>query len=83
VKKFNRKNRAVLSGMLVGIASIYAVANYFSLDWSELGSFLLGTLLFFGSIVLLAALALAVFKLISRLVRGVAPVQDSEDSSRE
>jgi hypothetical protein len=83
VKKFNRKNRAVLSGMLVGIASIYAVANYFSLDWSELGSFLLGTLLFFGSIVLLAAIALAVFKLISRLIRGVANTQESGDSSRE
>jgi hypothetical protein len=83
VKKFNRKTRAAISGMLVGIASIYAVANYFELDWAELGSFLLGTLLFFGSIVLLAAIAVTLFKLIGRLLRGKAGTQDDGDSSLE
>jgi hypothetical protein len=82
-RKYSRKNRAVLSGMLVGIASIYAVASYFDLNWSELGTFMLGTLLFFGGIVLLAALAVTVFKLIGRLVNGPAEAQDDIDNERE
>jgi hypothetical protein len=66
----NRKNRAVISGILVGLASIYAVAFHFNLDMATLNNFMLSTLLFFAVIVLLAAVTVLLFKGISTLLRS-------------
>ena len=83
MKKFNRKNRAVVSGILVGLASIYAVAGYFDLEWAELGSLMLGTILFFAAIVLLAALAVLSMKLVSRLIHGPAENHKNQQRDKE
>lgn len=77
--RYNRKNRAIVSGILVGIASIYAIASHFDLSFGQLNDFLLATLLFFAGIVLLAALALVVFKSIARLARGKREKGPGED----
>ena len=77
--KINRKNRAVLSGLLVGVASVYAVAGYFDISWSELGSFMLATLLFLGGIVLLAASAVLILKLFGRLLQGSQSPDEDRD----
>lgn len=68
--RYSKKNRAILSGIGVGIASIYAIASHFDLDFSTLNGFLLGTLAFFATIVLLAALALLTIKGVARLFGG-------------
>lgn len=65
--KYNKKNRAVISGLLVGLASIYAVASYFDVGMAELNDFLLYTLLMVAGIVLLALLAVVALKLAGRL----------------
>jgi len=68
--RFNRKNRAVISGILVGLASIYAVAMHFKLDMATLNTFMLSTLLFFAVIVLLAGVTVLLFKGIAALLRS-------------
>lgn len=70
MSRMRRKTRAILSGLGVGLASIYLIAYYFDVELGTLNSFLLGTLLFFLSIVLLAALAVALFKILARLFGG-------------
>lgn len=66
--KYNRKNRAVISGLLVGLASIYAIASYFDVGVGELNDFLLNTLLMVAGIMLLAVLAVVALKLAGRLL---------------
>lgn len=68
--RFNRKNRAVISGILVGLASIYLVALHFELDFATLNNFLLSTLLLLAGIVLLAGVTVLLFKGISAVLRG-------------
>jgi hypothetical protein len=68
--RIKRKTRAILSGLGVGLASIYFIAYYFNVELGTLNSFLFGTLLFFVSVVLLAAIAVVVFKLLARLFGG-------------
>lgn len=80
--KYNRKNRAIVSGIMVGVASIYAVASYFQVEWSELNSFMLATLLFFASIVLLSAIAIVVLKILGALLRRLRDQSGDEDTNR-
>lgn len=68
--RFNRKTRTVISGVLVGLASIYAVAMHFKLDFATLNGFLVSTLLLIAAIVLLAAVTVLLFKGVSTLLRG-------------
>lgn len=70
--KFTKKNRAIVSGIFVGLASIFAVASNFDVPMGELVGFMVTTLIFFGAIVLLAGLAVLLFKLLGRLLRGKA-----------
>lgn len=79
--KYNRKNRAMVSGVMVGVASIYAVASYFKVDWSELGGFMLSTLLFVVGIVLLAVLAIILLKGAGALL-GLLRRQSDDDSNK-
>lgn len=68
-KRYSRKTRAIISGTGVGLASIYAIASHFDIRLSELNSFLLTTLLLLVSIMLLAAVTVAVFKALAWLLR--------------
>lgn len=67
---YNKKNRAIVSGIFVGLASIYAIASHFDMEQNLLNSFLFSTVLFFVGIVLLAALALLAFKGVTKLFRS-------------
>ncbi|HHX82190.1 MAG TPA: hypothetical protein GX696_04310 [Pseudomonadaceae bacterium] len=80
--RFNRKTRAVISGILVGVASIFLVVYHFDMDVSTLNSFIVSTLLFFCSIVLLAALALLLIKGIGRLLRGKPQTDAAPDQAQ-
>ena len=68
--KYNRKNRAIVFGILVGAASIFALSSYFNIDGGQLGEFLLGTLLFLVGIVLLAVCMIVLLKLPGLLLRA-------------
>lgn len=86
--KVNRKTRAVISGILVGVASIYLVAHQFDVDLSTLNNFMLSTLLFFGVIILLAAVTVLLIKGIGRLLHGkpqapFAPDHEHEQQQRQ
>lgn len=65
--RYNRKNRAIVSGILVALASIYAVASHFKVSFDELLRnfvFMLGLL--FG-IVVVAGLAILLIKGIQKI----------------
>lgn len=68
--KYSKRNRAILSGFLVGLASIYLIAEHFNVELSELNSFMLTTVVLFLLIVLLAALTVVAFKGVAHLLRG-------------
>lgn len=68
--KYSRKNRAIISGIGVGLASIYIIASHFNVDFSELNRFMLTTVFFFAGIVLLAAVTVLVLKGLARLLRS-------------
>lgn len=76
--KFSKKNRTMLSGILVGMASIGAVAAYFDVDWNELTGFLFTSVVFVFGILVLAAATVAIFKLVGYLLR-----KGSGDSDKE
>ncbi len=75
--KYSKRNRAILSGFLVGLASIYLIAEHFNVELSELNSFMVTTIVLFLLIVALAAVTVAVFKVLARLLRGK---DDSDDA---
>lgn len=45
-RKMNKKTRNTLSGILVGVASVFAVINFADIPAEEVSSFVLTTLLF-------------------------------------
>jgi len=81
--KYNRKNRAIVSGIMVGVASIFAVASYFKVEWAELQGFMLGTLLFFVTILIFAVAAILLFKGIASLLRKLRSSPQDDSSKRE
>jgi hypothetical protein len=68
--KYSKRNRAILSGFLVGLASIYLIAEHFNVELSELNSFMVTTIVLFLVIVGLAAITVALFKGLAHLLRG-------------
>lgn len=91
--KINKKTRNVISGILVGIASVYAVINFADIPAEEVRFFIGATLLFFVGIVVLALIAVSVFKLLAWLKNRVTADEDKswddtgsgrdQDSSRD
>lgn len=71
-RKMNKKTRNVLSGILVGIASVFAVINFADIPAADVRSFILATLLFFAVIVALAFLAVTGFKLLAWTLKKLA-----------
>lgn len=76
MSKINKKTRNVISGILVGIASVYAVINFADIPAQEVRSFILTTVLFIVGIVLLALLAVSAFKLLAWLKNRVTSDDD-------
>jgi Mn2+/Fe2+ NRAMP family transporter len=66
----SKKTRAVISGIGVGLASVYIIANHFNVELNELNRFMLATLALVLGIVLLAAVTVLLLKGLSRLLRG-------------
>lgn len=60
----NKKTRNVISGILVSIAAIFAVINFADIPASDVRDFIFSTAIFFIGIVLLALLAVTLFKLV-------------------
>ena len=83
-RKMNKKTRNVVSGILVGVASLFAIINFADLPAEEINSFLLSTALFFAGIVLLALVAVSVFKLLGWIGRALfASDGDEGESDRD
>ena len=80
-KKMNRKTRNVISGILVGLASLFAIINFAEIPFQEVRSFLLSTAMFFLAIVFLALLAVSFIKFMSWLKAALFPAEESENSS--
>jgi len=80
-RKMNKKTRNVISGILVGIASIAAVINFADLPARDAGRFLLSTAIFFLVIVLLALVSVSIFKLIGFISAKITG-EDKEDHVR-
>jgi len=83
MKKITKKNRMVLSGLLVGLASLGAVASYFDLNQDEMRRALIITLGGFAGIVLLAALAVVLIKLPGIIMRRMDAQPGNGDSKQE
>ena len=79
-RKMNKKTRNVITGILVGVASVFAVVNFSDMPADEVGNFLLSTAIFFIGIVLLALLAVSLFKFLGWL-KNRALGNDEQDSS--
>jgi len=77
--KLSKKNRNTISGLLVGLASLYAISVYMEISREELRNFLTSTLLFFALISVLAILAISGIKLLSKLKQKLStPIEDSD-----
>lgn len=68
----------MISGILVGVASIFAVINFADIPAEEIRFFILTTLLFIAGIVVLALLAVTVFKLLGWVKNRIA--SDNDDA---
>jgi len=77
--KLSKKNRNTISGLLVGLASLYAISVYMEISREELRNLLTSTLLFFALILVLAILAISGIKLLSKLKQKLStPIEDSD-----
>jgi hypothetical protein len=65
--KISKKTRNTISGLMVGLASIFAVSTYMEIPQEELRSFLASTLLFFLVILVLAILCITALKLLLKI----------------
>jgi uncharacterized membrane protein YedE/YeeE len=75
-RKMNKKTRNTLSGILVGVASVFAVINFADIPADDIRTFIVATVLFFVAIVILALLAVTCFKLLGALKHRIAPTED-------
>jgi hypothetical protein len=80
-KKMDKKTRNVLSGILVGIASLYAVINFADVSAIEVRNFIFSTALFILGIVLLALLAVSLIKLPGLLKNSLSKEKDLNPST--
>ena len=82
-RKLSKKNRNSLSGILVGLASIYAVSVYLDISREQLGGIFISSLLLFSMILILAILTIVVLKLAGRLIQKMADksIEDTEERS--
>lgn len=67
--KIRKKSAAVLAGIAVGLACVWAVASWQDLSLQDLLGMLLGSVLLLGGIMLAALCIVAVFSLLKKLLR--------------
>jgi hypothetical protein len=80
-RKMNKKTRNVLSGILVGIASLYAVINFADVPAIEVRNFIFSTALFILGIVLLALVTVSLIKLPGLLKNSLNKEKDLSPST--
>ncbi|MBT5485126.1 MAG: hypothetical protein HOH14_03865 [Gammaproteobacteria bacterium] len=84
-KKMNKKTRNVISGILVSIAAIFAVINFADIPASDVRDFIFSTGIFFIGIVLLALIAVSLFKLLiwikNTIVNSFCKAQDEDNDT--
>lgn len=81
--KLSKKNRNTISGLLVGLASIYAISVYMEIPQEELRNFLTSTLLFFALILVLAILSISGIKLLSKLKQKLNTTKKESDHDKD
>jgi multisubunit Na+/H+ antiporter MnhE subunit len=81
--KFSKKTRNTISGLMVGVASIFAVSTYMDIPQEDLRSFLVSTLLFFLVILVLAILSITVLKLLIKIKQKINPGTDDSDQPKD
>jgi len=82
-RKMNKKTRNVISGVMVGVASLFAIINFADIPADEVGSFLFSTALFFIGIIVLAFLTVLVFKGLSWLAKSFFSEDEEERDQNE
>lgn len=82
-KKINKKTRNVISGILVGLASLFAIINFAEIPFEDVRNFVLTTLLFILAIVFLALLAVSFFKLLGWLKKSIFSSTEDEDGVKK
>lgn len=82
-RRISRKNRNIISGILVGLASIYALVVYFDIPRDDLNEFFFATLLFFLAILVLAIVSLSLLKGLAALKRALLDKDKAQDKDRE
>ncbi len=68
---FGKKNRTIISGILVGLASVYAVSEYANVPQTELNNFFITAAVFVFSIIILAITAVLLVKGLIKLKRYI------------
>lgn len=67
--KIRKKTSAVLAGIAVGLACLWAVASWQDLSPQQLLNMLLGSILLVGGIMIAALCLVAAFSLLKKLLR--------------
>lgn len=82
--KLGKKNRNIISGLLVCAACVYAVARFANVPQSQLNTFFITTALFVFSVILLSIATLILVKGLLKLKNHLFnDNQESESSSSE
>ncbi len=76
----SKKTRNVLSGILVSLASLFAVINFADIPAGEVRNFMFSTTIFFLGIVLLALVTVSLFKLLGMLRNSLNRKKDQSTS---
>ena len=74
---------SLFSGVVLGLASIYALTIYFGLTWTDLKGFMLSTLLLLAAMLVLAAVLVALIKLIGKLLAKLRGDPQETDDDQE
>lgn len=81
--KLGKKTRNTISGLMVGLASIFAVSTYMEIPLEELRSFLLSTLLFFLTILVLALICTTVIKVLVKVAQKITSRDNKTDQPKD
>jgi len=79
--KFSKKTRNTISGLMVGLASIFAVSTYMDIPREELSRFLVSTLLFYLVILVLAILSITILKFIIKIIKSISAKTENSNQT--
>lgn len=79
-RKLSKKNRNSISGVLVGLASIYAVSIYLDISREQLSGFFISSLLLFLTILALAVITVVVIKLLTAAIKKISSRKAQPDN---